>query len=358
MKSDYLIVGAGLTGSTIARCLADAGRDVLLLDRRSHRGGNVYDETHALSGIRVHTYGPHYFRTNSDRIWDFVNRFADFHKFEAVIFSKLQHEYYHWPLWQSEINKLTKEHASFSGETINLEQACLSLMPRKIYECFIKEYNEKQWGMACTDLDKSLCNRFDVRSTDEPRLKPDMRYQGVPSKGYASMMAEMTKDLRVELGVDYLKHKELFASKHVIYTGPIDEYFSYNLGKLKYRAQKRDHKYHPRANFLQSTVQVNYPQHADGPQIRSIEWKWMMPTFDGLRGTVLTTETPYSPTESNDYEYPYPDMINAALYQQYSSIATQLTNVTFCGRLGEYKYFDMDQAIARGMKIAESLLTA
>lgn len=358
MRADYIVVGTGLTGSTIARCLSDAGRDVLLLDRRSHCGGNVYDETHALSGIRIHTYGPHYFRTNSERIWEFVNRFAAFHKFEAVLLSKLQHDYYHWPLWQSEIARLTKDRASFSGEPVNLEQACLSMMPRKIYEGFVKEYNEKQWGIACTELDKSLCSRFDVRNTDEPRLKPEMKHQGVPADGYAAMMSNMIKGLRIELGVDYLRHKDLFQSKHLIYTGPIDEYFGCNNGRLKYRAQKRDHKYHPRANFLQSVVQVNYPQHADGQHIRSIEWKWMMPALESLRGTVITTETPFSPTESNDYEYPFPDQANTTLYAKYASIASQIKNVTFCGRLGEYRYFDMDQAIARAMKIAEGLLAA
>ena len=356
MKSDYIVVGAGLTGSTIARCLADAGREVLLLDRRPHCGGNVFDETHALSGIRIHTYGPHYFRTNSDRIWDFLARFSSFQRFEASILSKHQLEYYHWPLWQSEINKLCKDSPNFSGVPQNLEQACLGQMPRKIYELFVKEYNEKQWGIACTDLDKSLCSRFDIRSVNEPRLKPDMKYQGVPSDGYASLMANMIGGLRVELGVDYIKHKDLFQSKHVIYTGPIDEFFGCNLGKLKYRAQRRDHKYHPKANFLQPMVQINYPQHADGQHIRSIEWKWMMQAPESLRGTVITTETPYSPTESNDYEYPFPDKENGLLYQRYSSTASQLTNVTFCGRLGEYKYFDMDQAIARAMKISEHLL--
>jgi UDP-galactopyranose mutase len=357
MKCDYLIVGSGLTGSTIARLLTDAGRDVLVLDRRAHMGGNVHDHIHALSGITVHTYGPHYFRTSSDRIWEFVNRFSDFYKYEAGILSKIDSDYYHWPVWRSEFDRLAKgQVACFHGEPKNLEEAALKLMPRRIYELFVKEYNEKQWGVSATTLDRELCSRFDVRDVDDPRLKPEAKHQGLPTIGYAGMMMRMLSGIRLELGVDYLRQKDRFQAKHVVFTGPIDEYFDFSLGKLAYRGQRRDHKYHQTDGFIQPTGQVNYPRHIDGRQIRSLEWKHMMKPGLAARGSVVTTETPYSPILSDEYEYPFPDRHNRMLYESYRTLVEGRSDLTIAGRLGEYKYLDMDQAIGRAMKLVETLV--
>lgn len=357
MSIEYLVVGAGLTGSTIARLLVDAGKDVLVVDRRGHLGGNVHDHVHAMSGIVIHTYGPHYFRTSSDKIWNFVNRFSDFYGFEAQILSKIRSNYYHWPVWRSEMQKLCKSSKPFfEGVPTNFEQAALKLMPREIYELFIKEYNEKQWGVPASQLQADLCRRFDVRETDEPRLKPDAKYQGLPTIGYAGLMMRMLDGVKVELGVNYLLHKERIKARHVIYTGPIDEYFNYSLGRLHYRGQRREHIYHQHAERLLPCAQVNYPMHADGKWIRSIEWKHMQQNVATTTGTVITTETPFTPTNVDEFEYPFPDDQNHNLYEQYRNLANTIPNLTIAGRLGDYKYYDMDQAIGKAMKIAECLI--
>jgi len=362
MQADYLIVGSGLTGAVIARVLADHGRDVLVVDRRPHAGGNVHDHVHP-SGIRVHTYGPHYFRTSSERIWDFATRFASFYSYEAEIRSAIDGELAQWPVAGSYIRRTLGEHwtADFTGQPSNFEEAALAIMPRLIYEQFVKEYNAKQWGVPCKELQASLCGRFDVRHDDEPRLTPKALHQGIPELGYASWMQAMLQGIPVILQYDFLRRRgDIHAKKHLVFTGPIDEFFGYELGKLAYRGQKRCHRYHADVGFLQPVGQVNNPLHRGGPHIRTLEWKHMMqPSFrERIAGTVLTTETPFSPDNPSDYEYPFPDQRNALLYEQYRQRAASLENVTIAGRLGEYRYYDMDQAIGRAMVIANRLLGA
>ena len=358
---DYLIVGSGLTGAVIARALADAGRDVLIVDRRDHTGGNVHDHKHE-SGITVHTYGPHYFRTGSDRIWDFVTRFAEFYTYEASLKTLVDGEYENWPIAASYIARHIGADwkPEFTGEPSNFEEAALSLMPRKVYEKFIKEYNEKQWGVPAETLSADLCKRFDVRADDEPRLKPNCKHQGIPLLGYAYLMRKMVEGIPVELGFDYFKRKdEVKTNKLTVFTGPIDAWFGYELGKLKYRGQRREHRFLPDAEFAQPCGQVNTPMHAQGPSIRTLEWKHMMPADQAraIRGTVLTTETPYTPPDDSGYEYPFPDDENAQLYRKYRQMADDQEGVLVCGRLGEYRYFDMDQAIARAMLLADRILS-
>jgi UDP-galactopyranose mutase len=360
MNADYLIVGAGLTGSVIARSLADAGRDVLIVDRRAHFGGNVHDHAHE-SGIRIHTYGPHYFRTSSDRIWAFATRFAPFFRYEASLKSLVDGQLENWPIAASYIRRHIGEgwKPEFTGRPGNFEEAALSLMPRAIYEKFIKEYNEKQWGVPNATLAASLCTRFDVRLDDEPRLKPDCKHQGIPAQGYAHWMQKMVEGIPVILNFDFLKRrKEIKAARMLVFTGPIDEFFGYDLGKLVYRGQRRRHTYLPDTQIVQSCGQVNNPSHAGGPHIRTLEWKHMMdPQYAGrIRGTVLTTEVPYSPENPADYEYPFPDEKNATLYKAYRQRADGLRRTLVCGRLGEYRYYDMDQAIGRAMMLAEKML--
>jgi UDP-galactopyranose mutase len=361
MIADYIIVGSGLTGAVLARTLSDAGRDVVVVDRRSHIGGNVHDYSHE-SGIRIHTYGPHYFRTSSDKIWEFATRFAKFFSYEASLLSFVDGSLEQWPIAGSYIQRKIGLNwkPEFAGTPTNFEEAALALMPRLVYEKFVKEYNEKQWGIPCSELSSQLCGRFDVREDDEPRLKPNSKFQGIPECGYAEWTRNMLRGIPVILNFDYLKRREeIHASKLLIFTGPIDEYFGCDLGGLSYRGQKRIHSYLPNIeSFYQPCGQVNNPMHSGGPTIRTLEWKHMMdPRYSSnIRGTVLTTETPYSPTDSDAFEYPFPDEVNAQLFQAYRKRADSLERVLICGRLGEYRYYDMDQAIGRALTLAARIL--
>jgi UDP-galactopyranose mutase len=361
MKVDYLIVGAGLTGAAIARTLADAGRDVLVVDRRSHLGGNVHDHAHA-SGIRIHTYGPHYFRTSSERVWDWATRFASFYRYEACLVSDVDGELAPWPIVGEYIERKVGLSWSpeFKGTPTNFEEAALAIMPQLIYEKFVKEYNEKQWGVPCRTLSAKLCGRFDVRRDGERRLKPNSRHQGIPEPGYAEWTRRMLEGIPVVVHYDWLRRRgEIEPRKGLVFTGPIDEFFGFDLGKLTYRGQRRADVYRPEvAGFAQPVGQVNNPTHAGGPHIRTLEWKRMMPPgfAERIAGTVLTTETPFTPADPSQYEYPFPDDANAALYGRYRRRADALERTLIAGRLGEYRYYDMDQAIARALTLADRLL--
>jgi UDP-galactopyranose mutase len=361
MNIDYLIVGAGLTGTVIARTLADAGREVLVVDRRSHMGGNVHDHAHA-SGIRIHTFGPHYFRTSSERVWEWATRFAPFFRYEACLVSDVDGELAPWPIVADYIRRKVGPSwvPEFVGTPTNFEEAALSIMPRLVYEKFIKEYNEKQWGVPSRTLSAKLCGRFDVRHDGERRLKPNAKWQGIPEPGYAEWTRRMLDGIPVLLNCDYLARRQDFeARKQLVFTGPIDEFFGFDLGKLAYRGQRRSHSYRPDvAGFAQPFGQVNNPTHAGGPHVRTLEWKHMMdPRYAArISGTVLTTETPFTPTEPTHYEYPFPDDANAALYQRYRDRAEALERTLIAGRLGEYRYYDMDQAIGRALALADRML--
>lgn len=358
---DYVVVGSGLTGATIARELVDAGREVLVIERRPHLGGNVYDHVHP-SGIRIHTYGPHYFRTGSTRIWEFVNRFGSFEPYEAVVKSWVEGAFENWPVSGSLIRRRIGESwvAERQGQPGNLEEAALGLMPRLIYELFVKDYNEKQWGVPATLLSPQLCRRFEIHHDDDPRLKPHHRFQGIPSEGYAAFMARVLSGIPVLLGVDYLRDRSRFsARKLLVFTGPIDEFFDYDLGRLAYRGQIRHHDYNADVSgYVLPCGQVNYPRHADGSLIRKLEWKHMMPRrfADRITGSVVTSEVPYSPERPEDFEYPFPDEANHALFERYQQRMSCLQGVLICGRLGEYRYLDMDQAIGRAMVLARQIL--
>lgn len=359
-RVDYLIVGSGLTGAVIARTLADAGREVLVVDRRRHLGGNVHDHSHA-SGIRVHTYGPHYFRTSSEKVWEFATRFASFYCYEAALLSDVDGTLEQWPIAGSYIRRHLGAHwqPEFRGTPRNFEEAALALMPRLVYATFVKEYNEKQWGVPARTLAAKLCSRFDVRHDDEPRLKPDAKYQGIPEPGYAEWTRRMLDGIPVLLDYDYLRRRgEICARKLLVFTGPIDEFFGFDLGKLKYRGQRRQHQYLPDVRVAQPCGQVNNPLHARGPHIRTLEWKHMMQPERAARieGTVLTRETPFTPSDPGQYEYPFPDDANARLYERYRRRAAARDDVLICGRLGEYRYYDMDQAIARALALAGRML--
>jgi len=360
MNVDYLIVGSGLTGATIARHLADHGREVVVVDRRPQIGGNVSDSVHP-SGIRVHTYGPHCFRTNSEELWEYVNRFGGFCPFDGLrVKSLVDGAYEDWPITESCIRRLvggtwTPEYRGVPG---NFEEASLSMMPRVIYDKFVKCYTEKQWGVPAHTLSADLAGRFCIRTDKEPRLM-QYKHQGLPEEGYSEWMGNMLGGIPVLLNFDYLQNREKCRARRLlVFTGAIDEFFDYRFGKLCYRGQIREHFYQTDVNYAQPCFQVNNPQSENGPNVRTIEWKHMMRAEDAqsIRGTVLTTERTVTPDLPDLYEYPFPDVANRKLFEQYSQLAVELPGVLICGRLGEYRYYDMDQAIVRAQVLARKVL--
>lgn len=358
IEYDYIIVGSGLTGAVIARELSDAGKNVIVLERRSHLGGNLHDHFHP-SGILVHTYGPHYFRTNDDKIWEFVNRFTDFYEYVPILKSIVDGEYENWPIAASYIKKNIGESwkPDFDGVATNFEEASLSMMPKLIYEKFVKGYTEKQWGVESKKLSASLAKRFDVREDDDPRLMKH-KHQGIPSLGYSAFMERMLEGIPTILNFDYVKNRaSVKPKKMLVFTGPIDEFFDFDIGKLKYRGQRRLSQYIPDVDYVQPVGQLNNPSLHAGDHIRSLEWKHMMnPKYkDLIKGTIVTTETTFTPENPTNYEYPFPDEENALLYKKYRERAEALDEILICGRLGEYKYYDMDQAIARARKLAKQI---
>ncbi len=358
MECDYLVVGSGLTGATIARALADQGRDVVVVERRPEIGGNLQDTVHS-SGIRIHTYGPHYFRTSSPSIWAHVGRFAEFYPFEAVLMSHVDGRLEHWPVQEEYIRRAVGAawRPVHGIDAANFEEASLAMMPALVYEKFVRGYTAKQWGVDPRQLAADLAGRFDVRRDGDIRLKTS-RYQGIPRGGYGAMMRRTLTGIRVFTGVDYLHDRDRFTARRLVFfTGPIDEYFRFDLGRLAYRGQRRDHRYLPDTNWLQPTAQTNYPDPAT-PAIRSLEWKHLMePELrDAVPGTIVTTETPHTPSDPGEYEYPFPDAASRALYDRYRKRADAIPGLVVCGRLGDYRYYDMDQAIGRALVLVRRYL--
>jgi UDP-galactopyranose mutase len=360
IKADFIIVGAGLTGATIARILTDHNQDVIILDRKNHLAGNVYDYRHE-SGAMVHKYGPHYFRCGSEKIWNFLNRFTEFYNWSATLRSKVNGEYLNWPVNLDYIEKIAGkdwEKFKFTGDPSNFEEACLAKMPLQLYELFIKGYTEKQWGVKTTELDKELAVRITINKSNVNTLTPDHKWNALPRHGYTEMVKDMIGDIPLILDFDYLQNRDkVLAGKMLIFTGPIDEFFGYKFGKLKYRGQNRRIEHLVDTDQYQPYIQVNYPS-TDDPRIRTIEWKHLMHPDEKklVKGTLLTHETPFTPENANQYEYPFPDKINKSLYNQYRNNAEQLRDTLICGRLGEYRYYDMDQAIGRAMMLASGIL--
>ncbi|MBQ9210880.1 MAG: UDP-galactopyranose mutase [Clostridia bacterium] len=366
---DYLIVGAGLYGATVARELTDSGKSVLVIDKRDHIAGNVY--TYRCEGINVHQYGAHIFHTNNKEVWDYVNRFSVFNRFTNSPVANYKGELYSLPFNMYTFNKMwgvvTPEEAAAKiaeqrkeivGEPQNLEEQAISLIGRDIYEKLVKGYTEKQWGRKCTELPAFIIKRLPVRLTFDNNYFNAL-YQGIPVGGYTQMVQNMLDGIEVKLNCDYLAHKdELDAvADHIIYTGPIDAYFDYKLGNLEYRSVRFETEVLNTPNF-QGNAAVNYTD-AETPWTRIIEHKWFEFGKDAngndLPKTVISREYSSEWKPGDEPYYPVNDERNSTLYKKYVALAEKEDRVIFGGRLGEYKYYDMDQVIAVALEKAKEL---
>ena len=366
---DYLIVGAGLYGATVARELTDAGKSVLVIDKRPNIAGNVYTEK--VEGINVHIYGAHIFHTNNAEVWNYVNRFAVFNRFTNSPVANYKGELYSLPFNMYTFNKMwgvvTPEEAAakieeqrkeITGEPQNLEEQAISLIGRDVYEKLVKGYTEKQWGRPCDQLPAFIIKRLPVRLTFDNNYFNAL-YQGIPVGGYTKMVAAMLDGIEVRLNTDYLADKEAFdaLADKVVYTGPIDAYFGYKLGNLEYRSVRFETELLDKPNF-QGNAAVNYTD-AETPWTRIIEHKWFEfgKDEDGndLPKTVISREYSSEWKPGDEPYYPVNDEKNGKLYAAYKELADKEDNVIFGGRLGEYKYYDMDQVIAAALAKAGEL---
>ena len=367
---DYLIVGSGLYGAVCARQLADAGKTVLVVEKRDHIAGNVY--TRKTEGINVHVYGAHIFHTNSRAAWDYVNRFAVFNRFTNSPVANYRGELYSLPFNMYTFNKMwgvvTPEEAAakiaeqrkeITGEPRNLEEQAISLVGRDIYEKLIKGYTEKQWGRDCRDLPAFIIRRLPVRLTFDNNYFNAL-YQGIPVGGYTGMVEKMLDGIEVRLGVDYLEHRaELDAlAEKVIYTGPVDAFFGFCLGSLEYRSVRFETETLDMPNF-QGNAAVNYTDR-ETPWTRIIEHKWFEFGKDeqgrDLPKTVISREYSSEWKPGDEPYYPVNDEKNGSLYAEYRKLAEKEPKVIFGGRLGEYRYYDMDQVIVVALEKADGLL--
>lgn len=362
---DYLVVGAGLYGAVFAHEAKKRGKSVLVVDKRPNIAGNVYTEE--IAGINVHKYGAHIFHTNDKALWEYVNQFAEFNRYTNSPVANYHGELYSLPFNMYTFNRMwgvvTPEEAAAKieeqrqaagiAQPRNLEEQAISLVGTDIYEKLIKGYTEKQWGRPCHELPSFIIRRLPVRLTFDNNYF-NARYQGIPMGGYTRMVANMLDGIPVRLQVDYLAHKgELDQlAGQVIYTGPVDAYFGYTLGNLEYRSIRFETEVLDKPNFQGNAV-INYTDR-ETPWTRIIEHKWF--EFGTQPKTVISREYSAEWKPGDEPYYPVNDEKNSALYAKYAELAKAETNVHFGGRLGEYKYYDMDAVILAALRLRETLL--
>ncbi len=364
---DYLVVGSGLYGAVFAREAKARGRSVLVVDKRPNVGGNIYTET--VAGIHVHKYGAHIFHTNNKTVWDYITQFATFNRFTNSPVANYRGELYSMPfnmytfnkMWgvvtpQEAQAKIDEQRAEIQGEPRNLEEQAISLVGRDIFEKLVKGYTEKQWGRDCKDLPAFIIKRLPVRLTFDNNYFNAL-YQGIPIGGYTKLIENLLEGVEVRLNTDYLAHKEELdaLAEKVVYTGPIDAYFGYSLGYLEYRSVRFETELLDMPNF-QGNAAVNYTDR-ETPWTRIIEHKWFEFGKDAqgndLPQTVISREYSSEWKPGDEPYYPVNDEKNGRLYSQYQAMAGQENKVIFGGRLGEYKYYDMDQVIAAALERCE-----
>ena len=360
MKYDYIVVGSGLYGAIFAHEAKAKGKSVLVVDKRPNIAGNVYTEKQ--EGINVHMYGAHIFHTNDKRVWNYITQFAEFNRFTNSPVANYKGELYSMPFNMYTFNKMwgvvTPEEAAakieeqkkeITGEPKNLEEQAISLVGRDIYEKLVKGYTEKQWGRDCKELPAFIIKRLPVRLTFDNNYFNAL-YQGIPIGGYTKMVENLLDGIEVRLNTDYLEHKaELDAlADKVVYTGPIDAYFGFKLGTLEYRSVRFENETLDIPNF-QGNAAVNYTDR-ETPWTRIIEHKWFEfgKDEDGndLPKTIISREYSSEWKAGDEPYYPVNDEKNGQLYAKYKELADKETGVIFGGRLGEYKYYDMDTTIA------------
>ncbi len=364
---DYLVVGAGLYGAVFARQMADAGKRVLVIEKRDHVGGNAWTEE--VAGIQVHRHGAHIFHTNSDRIWNYVTRFAEFNNFINSPVANYHGELYSLPfnmytfhqMWgvvspaeAAEKIRLQREKAGIVNPR-NLEEQAVSLVGTDIYEKLVKGYTEKQWGRPCSELPAFIIRRLPVRFTFDNNYF-NARYQGIPSGGYTALVRRILEGIEVRTGVDYLKDRQPLSelAGKIVYTGAIDAFFDYSLGELEYRSLRFETEILDTDNFQGNAV-VNYTDR-ETPYTRIIEHKWFDPSSAEPFKTVISREYPAVWKRGDEPYYPVNDEKNGRLYDAYRKLAGQQRHVIFGGRLGAYRYYDMDAVIEEALLDSEALL--
>ena len=368
---DYLIVGAGLYGAVFAQEAKKAGKTCLVIDKRGHIAGNIYTEE--VEGIQIHRYGAHIFHTSSKAVWQYVNQFAEFNRYTNSPVANYHGEIYNLPFNMNTFNKMwgvvtpaeakakIEEQKREAGITDpkNLEEQAISLVGTDIYEKLIKGYTGKQWGRPCTELPAFIIKRLPVRFTYDNNYFNAL-YQGIPDGGYTAMVEKMLEGIEVRLNTDYLENKaalDALADK-VVYTGPIDAYFDYKLGTLEYRSVRFENELLDKPSF-QGNAAVNYTDR-ETPWTRIIEHKWFEFGKDengnDLPKTIISREYSSEWKPGDEPYYPVNDAKNGALYAEYKKLAEAEPKVIFGGRLGEYKYYDMDQVIAAVLDRCESEL--
>ena len=364
---DYLVVGAGLYGAVFAHEALKKGKRVLVIDKRPNIAGNIYTEE--IEKINVHKYGAHIFHTNNKQIWEYVNQFAEFNRFTNSPVANYNGELYSLPfnmytfnkMWgvitpEEAIIKIEEQRAEIKGEPRNLEEQAISLVGRDIYEKLIKGYTEKQWGRDCKDLPSFIIKRLPVRLTFDNNYFNAL-YQGIPIGGYTKMVENMLEGIEVRLDTNYLKNKEELnkLANKVIYTGPIDAYFNYSLGTLEYRSVRFENEVLDMPNY-QGNAAINYTDR-ETPWTRIIEHKWFEFGKDeegnDLPKTIISKEYSSEWKQGDEPYYPVNDENNDSLYQKYKKLASKEDKVFFGGRLGEYKYYDMDAVIDSALKFIE-----
>ena len=370
-KYDYLVVGAGLYGAVFAHEAKKAGKSVLVIDKRDNIAGNVYTEK--VEGIHVHKYGAHIFHTNNKKVWEYVNQFAEFNRFTNSPVANYHGELYSLPFNMYTFNKMwgvvTPEEAAAKIEEQkkeagitnpeNLEEQAISLVGKDIFEKLIKGYTEKQWGRSCRELPAFIIKRLPVRLTYDNNYFNAL-YQGIPIGGYTKMVDNMLKGIEVRLGEDYLQQKDEYDSiaDRVIYTGAIDAYFNFAIGHLEYRSVRFDTEVLDKPNY-QGNAAVNYTD-VETPWTRIIEHKWFEFGKDeqgnDLPKTVISREYSSEWKPGDEPYYPVNDEKNGALYSEYKKMADKEDKVVFGGRLGEYRYYDMDAVIASALDMCEKEL--